>query len=208
MPPLQRLLLVSAFLAGEFHPPLASFGRKAVRRAAFPAGRLDTGLALLDDEGFLFHRFADQPFSLFPHRLFRHPSSPIHETHRGDVLAQPGEISTADTEKAVRPRLHDEMIDRQPEMAWYLRFRRAAGAEHIDQAHPLADAAELAELRIEERMIRQRRYRTRRQPGTRDLEPDAVEMTSAEERLFIARPAEQDDCRRGRGLRAIRQQGR
>ena len=66
----QRLLLVAALLAGEFHPRRASIGRDAVGRAAFAADRLDPGMALLHDEGLACHGFADQALGLFPHRLF------------------------------------------------------------------------------------------------------------------------------------------
>lgn len=69
----QRLLLVPALLAGEFHPRGASFRRDAVGRAAFAADSLDAGVALLHDDGLAFHGFADQALGLFPHRLFRHP---------------------------------------------------------------------------------------------------------------------------------------
>src|ERR1700694_13073 len=69
----QRLLLVAAFLAGEFDAGGAFFGRDAVRRAAFSASRLDTGVALLHHDGLACHGFADQALGLFAHRLLRHP---------------------------------------------------------------------------------------------------------------------------------------
>src|SRR5438105_13610682 len=63
----KRLLLVPAILAGVLHPRRASFGLQPVRRAAFAADRLDPGVALFDDEVFLFHRLADQALSLLTH---------------------------------------------------------------------------------------------------------------------------------------------
>ena len=72
---LKRLLLVPAFLAGEFYPRNAFFRRNAIWRATFAADRFDAGIALLDDEGLFRHGFADQPFRLFTHRLLRHPSA-------------------------------------------------------------------------------------------------------------------------------------
>src|SRR5262245_11420479 len=69
----ERRLLVTAFLAGVFDPRRAFFGRDAIGRTAFAAGRVDTGAALLDDDGLLLHRLADQPLGFFTHRLFRHP---------------------------------------------------------------------------------------------------------------------------------------
>jgi hypothetical protein len=69
----KRFLLVAAFLAGEFHPRRALGRRDAVWRAAFSAGGLDAGVALLHHNDFAFHGFADQAFGLFAHRLLRHP---------------------------------------------------------------------------------------------------------------------------------------
>src|SRR5450631_2408519 len=69
----KRLLLVAAFLAGEFHPGRAPGRRDAIWRAAFSAGGLDAGIALLHHNGLAFHGFADQAFGLFAHRLLRHP---------------------------------------------------------------------------------------------------------------------------------------
>src|SRR5689334_158082 len=74
---LQRLLLVATVLAGKLDPACAAFGRKAVRRTAFAADRLDPRIALLDDEVAFFHGFADQALGLFPHRLLRHGSTPV-----------------------------------------------------------------------------------------------------------------------------------
>lgn len=69
---LQRLLLVAALLAGEFHPRGAFFRREAVWRAALAADSVDTGIALLHDQRFAFHGFADQALGLLAHRLLRH----------------------------------------------------------------------------------------------------------------------------------------
>src|SRR5262249_38029661 len=74
---LKRLLLLAAILAGELHAARASFGLQPVRRAAFAADRLDPRVALLDHEIAFFHGLADQPLGLFPHRLFRHRSTPV-----------------------------------------------------------------------------------------------------------------------------------
>jgi hypothetical protein len=104
---LQRLLLVAAFLAGEFYPRDAFFGRNAIWRAAFAADRFDAGIALLDDKGLLRHGFADQPFRLFTHRLLRHPSAPVLKSTAEAVLSQSDEISTGDTKKEA---LHDPLI--------------------------------------------------------------------------------------------------
>src|SRR4029078_12278346 len=68
---LQRLLLVSAILASELDPGLAFFRLDPIRRAALAADGLDAGRALLDDDGLLFHRFADQALGLLTQRLFR-----------------------------------------------------------------------------------------------------------------------------------------
>ncbi len=73
---LQRHLLVAALLADVLDAGGAFFGLDAVRRAAFAAHRLDPGVALFDDEGLLFHRFADQPLGLLAHRLLRHRPAP------------------------------------------------------------------------------------------------------------------------------------
>src|SRR5437588_570172 len=74
----QRLLLLPAILAGEFDPDLAFFSLHTVGRAAFAAGGLDPRVAVLDDEGFLFHGFADQALGLLTHSLLRHLSAPRH----------------------------------------------------------------------------------------------------------------------------------
>ena len=79
----ERHLLVPTFLAGEPYPGRAFFGRDTVWRTAFAAGRLDAGVALLDDDGLLRHRFADQPLGFFAHRLLhRHPARTCHELFR------------------------------------------------------------------------------------------------------------------------------
>src|SRR5204862_272297 len=64
----QRRLLVPAFLADEFHPGHALGRRDAIRRAALSADRVDAGIALLDDNGLLRHRLADQALRLLAHR--------------------------------------------------------------------------------------------------------------------------------------------
>src|SRR5580692_3290168 len=74
-PGLQRLLLVPTMLAGELDAGCALFCRQPVRAAALAADGLDPRVALLDDKVALFHGFADQPFGLFPHRLFGHQVS-------------------------------------------------------------------------------------------------------------------------------------
>ena len=73
---LQRLLLVSAILAGELDAALAFFRLNPVWRAALAADSLDAGRALLHDDGLLFHRFADQALGLLTQGLFRQSSSP------------------------------------------------------------------------------------------------------------------------------------
>ena len=67
---LKRLLLVAAFLAGEFDAGGAFFRRDAVGRAAFAASRLDPGVALFYDNGLACHGFADKALGLLAHRLF------------------------------------------------------------------------------------------------------------------------------------------
>jgi len=73
----QRLLLVPAFLAGEFDAGRALCRRDAIRRAAFAAGGLDAGIALLNDNGLALHCLADQALGLFAHRLLRHLPAPV-----------------------------------------------------------------------------------------------------------------------------------
>src|SRR5258707_3191895 len=51
----KRLLLVSALLAGEFHPGRALCDRDAIWRAAFSASSHDPGIALLHDNGLARH---------------------------------------------------------------------------------------------------------------------------------------------------------
>src|SRR5216683_5919588 len=97
-------------------------------------------------------------------------------------------------------RLHDQLIDRQPEMSRRLRLRRTADAEHVHQTPRFPDLAEFSELVTESRMIRQRGNRTGREAETVDFEPDAVKLSPADERVFIARPAEQQNCRCRTGL--------
>jgi hypothetical protein len=83
---LKRLLLVSALLAGEFHAGRAFCRRDAIWRAAFSTGRLDAGIALLNDDSLARHGFADQALGLFPHRLLRHPLLPVMKTATGADL--------------------------------------------------------------------------------------------------------------------------
>src|SRR3954453_23474035 len=73
---LQRLLLMPAILAGELDAGLALWRLHPVRGAAFTADGLDAGITLLDDDGFLFHRVADQALGLLAQGLFRQNSSP------------------------------------------------------------------------------------------------------------------------------------
>ena len=68
----ERLLLVSALLAGEFDAGRALCGRDAIWRAAFSANSLNAGIALLHDDGLPRHGFADQALGLLAHRLLRH----------------------------------------------------------------------------------------------------------------------------------------
>ena len=77
---LKRLLLVSALLAGEFDTGRALCGRDAIWRAAFSAGSLDPGIALLNDNGLARHGFADQALGLLAHRLLRHSPAPVMRT--------------------------------------------------------------------------------------------------------------------------------
>ena len=76
----ERLLLVSALLAGEFDAGRAPCGRDAIWRAAFSANRLNAGIALLHDDGLARHGFADQALGLLAHRLLRHPPAPVMRT--------------------------------------------------------------------------------------------------------------------------------
>src|ERR1700737_1087708 len=73
----KRLLLMAALLAGEFHADSAFCRGDAIGRAAFSAGRLNAGIALLNSERLARHGFADQALGLFPHRLLRHPPLPV-----------------------------------------------------------------------------------------------------------------------------------
>src|SRR6202048_3649742 len=76
----KRLLLMAALLAGEFHADSAFCRGDAIGRAAFSAGRLNAGIALLNSERLARHGFADEALGLFPHRLLRHPPLPVRET--------------------------------------------------------------------------------------------------------------------------------
>ena len=79
----ERLLLLPAFLAGEFDAGRALFRQDAVGRATFAANGLNSGIALLHDERLARHGFADQALGLFPHRLLRHLSVPAMKTEAG-----------------------------------------------------------------------------------------------------------------------------
>src|SRR5258708_2379445 len=76
---LKRHLLVAAFLAGELHAGRTLCRRDPIGRTAFSAGRLDAGVALLNDNGLALHGFTDQALGLFAHRLLRHPPAPVME---------------------------------------------------------------------------------------------------------------------------------
>ena len=65
----QRCLLVSAFLAGEWHAELSLRGLDAVGRAALAACGLDPGLALLDGDALALHRLLDEPLGFLAHLL-------------------------------------------------------------------------------------------------------------------------------------------
>jgi hypothetical protein len=73
----ERLLLVSALLAGEFDAGRAFLSRNAIWRAAFSASSLDPGIALLNHNCLSRHGFTDQALGLFAHRLLRHLSAPV-----------------------------------------------------------------------------------------------------------------------------------
>src|SRR5262249_36630140 len=85
--PSKRLLLGAAFLSGVGHPGLAHVSGDPVRRAALAALGLDSRLALLDRQVFAFHRLADQPLGLSPHRFLRHALPCPVETNAGTVRA-------------------------------------------------------------------------------------------------------------------------
>src|SRR4051794_18035522 len=76
----ERLLLVPALLAGEFHAGRALFSRNAIWRTAFSASSLDPRVALLHDNGFARHGLADQALGLLPHRLLGHPPASVMGT--------------------------------------------------------------------------------------------------------------------------------
>src|ERR1700691_2099144 len=87
----QSLLFVAAFLAGKLHPDLSRRRRDAIGRAAFPAFRLDAGLALLDCNGLALHALLDKTLGLFAHCLLGHVS-PLPKI--GDVARVEGGFST------------------------------------------------------------------------------------------------------------------
>ena len=73
---LERLLLVATFLARVFRARNALLDRNAIGCAALSALRLDPRIALLHDEGFTFHRLANETLGLRAHRIFVHPHIP------------------------------------------------------------------------------------------------------------------------------------
>src|SRR5579864_6197765 len=70
--PLQRPLLVAAFLAGISDAGLAGRRGDAIGRAALAADRFDAGVALLDGDGLALQRLFHQPFGFVAQRLLRH----------------------------------------------------------------------------------------------------------------------------------------
>src|SRR2546421_12192384 len=68
----QRLLLVSAFLAGE-RGTVCSFGRRhTIWRSALSAPCFNARIALLHGDGLFCHRLPNQPLRFLAHRLLRH----------------------------------------------------------------------------------------------------------------------------------------
>jgi hypothetical protein len=67
---LQRPLLIAAFLTCVFDPRLSRSSRDAVWGTALSAYCLDAGVALLDADGFSFHRFFNEAFGLCAHLFF------------------------------------------------------------------------------------------------------------------------------------------
>ena len=91
---------MSAFLADEFYAGCAFFGLDAVGRAAFATGRFDPRIALLDDDGLLFHRLADQSLGLFPHRLLRHRTAPVVRNRQKQPYSTRSPLSRGRTKKS------------------------------------------------------------------------------------------------------------
>src|SRR5215470_9336215 len=89
-----------------------------------------------------------------------------------------------------------------------LRFRRASGAEYVDEALFRTESADRAELFVESGVISKCRNGTGREAGAVKLEPGAIEMPAGDEWVFALWPAEQDNGRGRRCLGAIRQQRR
>ena len=68
----QRLLLVSAFLAGE-RGTVCSFGcRHTIWHSALSAPCFNARIALLHGDGLFCHRLPNQPLRFFTHGLLRH----------------------------------------------------------------------------------------------------------------------------------------
>jgi hypothetical protein len=69
---LQRHLLVAAFLARVGHTELSGGRRYSIWGAALSAFGFDSGIALLDGDGFALQRLFHQPLGFVAHGLFRH----------------------------------------------------------------------------------------------------------------------------------------
>jgi hypothetical protein len=69
---LQRYLLVAAFLAGVGNTELSGGRCYSIWGAAFSAFGFDSGIALLDGDGFALQRLFHQPLGFVAHGLFRH----------------------------------------------------------------------------------------------------------------------------------------
>ena len=65
-----RLLLMPAFLAGEFDAGLVLFRVDLVQCPAFSAFGFNSGRALFDGDRLALHRFFDEAFGFFTHCLF------------------------------------------------------------------------------------------------------------------------------------------
>src|SRR5271169_6573904 len=70
--PSQRLLLMSAFLAGVFDAGLSTRRLDAVHGAALSAVGLDARVALFHRDRFALQRLAHETFGFLAHRLLRH----------------------------------------------------------------------------------------------------------------------------------------
>jgi hypothetical protein len=69
---LQRHLLVAALLARVGDAELSGGRRYSIWGAAFSAFGFDSGIALLDGDGFALQRLFHQPLGFVAHGLFRH----------------------------------------------------------------------------------------------------------------------------------------